>query len=145
MLVPYVDIEVAVIIVVGPFGRLRRVVHLAETRAERDVRKGSVAIVAKKRVGVSARAFQPRASQDKNVETAVIVIVCLLEVQAAVEAHQPCELGPVRERPVRVVPEKLQLSGRIPRGGHDVEVAVAIEVVDDHSARQAEGIDSQLR
>ena len=145
VLVADVEVEVAVVVGVAPGGGLRRTTMLGQpARGEGDVGEPPGAVVAQQRPGVASRPPQPGAAQDVDVEVAVVVEVGLHQVEPAEEAGQPAGLGAVDQR-AAVVAEVGGIAAGIHRGGEEIEVAVAVEVVEDGAARQAPGADAEAR
>lgn len=93
---------------------------------------------------MAAPLSEPGAPQDEYVGVPVVVIVGLDHVETAVEAQEPRLLGPVGEGPVRVVPEEASLPLQLHRARDDVEMVVAIEVIDDDPAGEVEGVETEL-
>ena len=85
----------------------------------------------------------PGTPQHQGVDEAVVVVVCLNQVQPAVNPLESGFLRGVGEGPVGAVAEEPQLSARIPVGDEQVEVIVIVEVVGDHSSGKAEGVDPE--
>ena len=92
-----------------------------------------------------ALAAEPRPPQHEHIQVAVVLEVGLAEVQAAEEAVQPRLLGAVCERAVGGVLEETHRAGGVPGRGQDVEIRIAVEVVDDRPAAQVDGVESELR
>ena len=143
-LVADVEVDVAVVVVVGPAGGLGRVVNLGETRLERHVGEAGSAVVSQQRVGVAARSAEPPATQNEHVEVAVVVVVGVLHVEPAEESAQTRLRGAIGEASVGIVVEEAHAAARVPRRGEDVEVAVAVEVVDDRAAAEVDRAQAEL-
>ena len=85
-----------------------------------------------------AGAVEPGAAQDVDVEVAVVVVVGLHQVEPAEEAGEPRLGGALDEPAVAVVAEVARARAVSKVGGDEVEVAVAVEVVDDHAAGEVQ-------
>ena len=132
------QIEIAVVINVGPDSGLR--LHgQVEAAGCGYVGESAVAIVAQQR---GALGKFPGATQDEDVETAVIVVIRLDEVQAAELVGKAGLCGAIGESSVAVVVEIMHRRALPVIGGDDVEQAVAFEIVDDEAAGHGVEVDA---
>src|SRR6185369_14157712 len=82
----------------------------------------------------------PPAAQHQRVHPAVVVVVGLDEVQAARLAQQAGGGGAVLEGAVAPVVEQPHLVVEADGRGHEVEVPVVVEVVEDGAAGEAQHV-----
>ena len=127
------QVEPAVVVVVPPRAGLRRV-EAQDSRLFGDVLECPIAVVAQERVRVPSPLLHPAAPQHEDVRITVIVVVGVDDVQAARLADQARRFGAVGERPIAVVAEVPHLVAHSHGREHDVEEAVAIEVIQDGPA-----------
>ena len=76
----------------------------------------------------------PAAAQHQDVHAAVIVVIGLNHVEPAELVARPACAAAIRERAVAVVVKVVQRRAHVVARGDDVQQAVVIEVVHDHSA-----------
>ena len=93
---------------------------------------------------MAAVGAEPGAAEDEEIEVAVVVDIAVDDVQSAVEAFEPGLGGGVDELAPPVVQEEPGRASRIEGRGEDVQVEVAVEVVDDGAAREVEAVDSRV-
>jgi len=136
------EVEMAVVVVVEPSGRLRGI-EAEEAGFLGDVGEGAVAVVAEERVGIAAHVGEPGAAEDEDIDEAVVVVVGLDQVEPAGEAEEAGFGGALGEGGVAVVDEEPELAGGTPGGGEDVEEAVVVEVVENDAAGEFIDIDAE--
>src|SRR5687768_9047373 len=78
----------------------------------------------------------PAAPENEDVRTAVIVVVALDHVQAAHEASKASVDCSIDEPAVAVIYEVVHGAAWRPVRNHQVEIAIAIEILGDRPARQ---------
>ncbi len=140
-LVSDVDIDPAVVVVVGPGRRVGGEHAVGETGRPGHVGEHAGAVVAQQRV---AHRDLPATAMDEQVEIAVVVVVGVAGVEAAQLRRQARGLGAVLEGAVAAVAIEARRGAEVDRRQHDVEPAVAVEVVDDGAAGGAVGADAGL-
>ena len=138
-LVADVEVDPAVVVVVGPRRRVRREHAVGEAGGLGHVGEYAVTVVAQQRV---AHRNLPAAAVDEQVEIAVVVVVGVAGVQAAELGSEPGRLGAILEGAVALVAKEPRRRAVVDRRQHDVEQAVAVEIVDDRAAGRAVGADA---
>ena len=138
--VPHVEVQVTVVVEVGPPGGLGGEVFRAEAGVQCHIGKATAAEIAQQRVGVLPVVLKPRPARHKNIDVAIVVEVGLDHVQAAKQADKPRVLRTVGEGAVPVVFVVAHLARRVPRRDHEVEVVVVVEVVGNRASAQREHV-----
>jgi hypothetical protein len=133
LLVADEQVEPAVVVEVRPRRRLGGVL-VEEPRGLRDVLEAALSEVAQQRVGVASGLAEPPAAHDVQIQVAVVVVVGVVEVQAAGQSGQPRRVCAVGERPVALVAQEADRIVQPPRRRDEVDEAVAVEVVHRASA-----------
>ena len=123
------EVQLAIAVEVSP-GRRLRWAEGKKARTDGHVFKGAVAAIVQEAEGVLAELAPPCAAKHDEVWVAVIVVVGENGIQAANLVRQAGCLCVVAEGTVAVVMEEVHCAQRIAGAGHDVEQAVAIEVLD---------------
>src|SRR5580658_1792941 len=132
------QIEIAVVVNVGPDPGLR--LHgQVEAAGCGYVGEGSITIVAQQRWALGKF---PRATQDEDVETSVIVIIRLDEVQAAELIGKAGLRGVIGKGSIAIIVEIMHGGALAEIGGDDVEQTMAFKVVDDEAARHRVKVDA---
>ena len=124
-----VEVDVAVVVVIGPAGRLCGD-RLAEAGRQGDVFEDAAAIAQKRH---PPRRF-PGASQHQDVEIAVVVEVGVAGVQRQDLVGQAGLVRDVLEGAVAAVAQQQRPPLGVGCGHEDVQPAVAVEVVDQAAA-----------
>src|SRR5205085_7988060 len=104
--------------------------------------EGAVAIVAQKRIGMAPAFTAPGAAKNEHIRETVVVVIRLHDVQPANFANEAGLGGAISERAIAVVMEQAKLFLHVPTRDHEVEITVAIEIFQDHSAGPAEEFES---
>ena len=124
-----IEVDVAVVVVVGPAGRLRGD-RLAEAGRQGDVLENAAAVAQERH---PPRHF-PGASKHQDVEIAVVVEVGVAGVQRQDLVGQAGLVRDVLEGAVAAIAQEQCPPLGVGRGHEDVEPAVAVEVVDQAPA-----------
>ena len=88
------------------------------------------------------RFAQPATADHVDVRPAVVVVVGMVDVDAAELTDRPASRVRSMKRPLAVVLEEAQRVAQTPRRCDDVLQAVAVEILDDAAAGQADVIDA---
>ena len=137
VLISHEQVQPPVVVDVGPDGGLRARRRPRHTAGDGDVGEGPVAVVAQQRLALRQL---PSATQHQDVETAVVVVVGLQDVQPAELVTQPGLRRPLGEAPIRIVVKKVHGRAAVEARRHDVEPSVVVEIVDDQASRRREGL-----
>ena len=89
--------------------------------------------------------FPPATAQNQYVRIAVVVVVGLDNLQPADDPGQAGCCGPFCKGPIAEVGKIADLVVEAPRRGHDIQMAIAVEVVHDAAAGHGDQIQSQRR
>jgi hypothetical protein len=92
--------------------------------------------VAEERVGVATALAHPGSSQHKDVLVTVVVEVGMQQVESAGEALEPRLAGALLEPAIPQIAEKAHRVRESDGRRHDIEQAIAVEVVHDRTARE---------
>ncbi len=142
--VSHEQVDPPVVVVVGPGAGLRRM-ERQEPGLLGDIVERPVAAVAQERVGEPALLAEPRAAQDEHVEVAVVVVVRMHRVEPADDAGKAGRSAPILERPVPAVAQDVERIADAPRRQEQVEIRVAIEIVENRRTRKSRHVDARAR
>ena len=144
VLISDIQVQVPVEVKVRPPRSLGGVVDLGQPRRQCHVAESARSVVAQQRVRIRpSDVFEPSPPHDEHVYVAVIVVVGLNHVQAAEEAGQTSLFRPVHEMAAKI-PEVPHLSLWTPVRDQHVKPAIAVKVIRDYTAAEADGCKSHL-
>src|SRR4051794_38439946 len=124
------QVKISIIVHISPNGRLRGREWIFQASRARDVDEASMAIVVEQR---SPDRKLPSTTHDENVGAAIVVVIGLVDVEAAELIEKAGLLRTVGECAVSIVVKEMHVFAEIHAGGDDVEKPVSIEVVDDYT------------
>src|SRR6266699_6938569 len=99
--------------------------------------EGAIAVVAQQRAGNPSLFVEPSSALDPNVKEPVVIIVGLLDVQAAGQAQETSLGSTFGEVAIAIVMEVAKLALQVVGRNHHVDETVIIEIIQDAAPGQS--------
>ena len=140
LFVRYDEIEPAIIVEIDEGGAQRRL-ELQQPQLDRRILEMALPVIAQQRIGQQPACLPPCAAHQVDIGIAIIVEIAMDRVEPARQPGNPGPFGRIDQAPVRIAQVEQHFAVDRPAGGEDIELPVAIEILDHRRARIVHPVD----